>query len=213
MSRVRKRVSGVFLGAALLSFTAGAETFIEAITNCRKINNKESRYQCYDRAEAQVGNVNREVAKFNYRTASDPITGQTLHTLTIRSDRGLNGRGDPIILEMTCDSTKPGGYSLTLRWEDFLESSTPNVTTRLGQAPSVTERWATNRSRESSVFAGSEEGYSKTEFIETLVAELEEGNASVVFRTTPYNDAPITAVFDFTGFLEVVAPMRESCQF
>ncbi len=213
MSRVWKRVGCVVMGAVLLSSTASAETFSEAITNCRKINNKERRYQCYDQAEAQAGNVNREVAKFNYRTTSDPITGQTLHTLTIRSDRGLNGRGDPIILEMTCDSTKPGDYNLTLRWEDFLESSNPNVTTRLGQTPSVTERWATNRSRESSLFTGSSDGYSKAEFIETLVSQVGDGNASVVFRTTPYNDAPITAVFDFTGFLEVVTPMRESCQF
>lgn len=213
MALVRNLMGSVVLGAWLFSGSAGAETFIEAITNCRKINNQERRYECYDRAEAQVGNVSREVAKFNYRTTSDPISGQTLHTLTNRSDRGLNGRGDPIILEMTCDSTKPGDYILTLHWEDFLESSSPNVTTRLGQAPSVTERWATGRSRESSVFTGTAEGYTKAEFIETLVTELENGNSTVVFRATPYNDAPITAVFDFTSFLEVVAPMRESCRF
>lgn len=213
MTPLRIWIGSVVLGIVFLSVTASAETFIESITNCRKINNKERRYECYDQAEAQAGNVKREVAKFNYRSTSDPITGQTVHTLTIRSDRGLNGRGNPIILEMTCDSTRPGTYNLTLRWEDFLESSRPQVTTRLGQTPSVTSQWQTDRSRESSIFTGTEAGYSKESFMETLLSEVENGNATVVFRTTPYNDAPITAVFDFTGFLDVIQPMRESCRF
>ncbi|WP_189611325.1 hypothetical protein [Saccharospirillum salsuginis] len=201
------------LGISCLSVTASAETFIEAITNCRKINNTEARYQCYDRAESQVSNVKRNVAKFNYESTSDPITGQTVHNLSIRSDRGLNGRGDPIILELSCDSTKPGTYELVLRWKDFLESSNPNVTTRLGQTPSVTEEWETDRSRESSIFTDTPEGYTKQSLMETLVSEVENGNPSIVFRATPYNDDPITAVFDFTGFLDVIEPMRESCQF
>lgn len=206
-------LGSVLLGACCLSVTASAETFIEAITNCRKINNADRRYECYDQAEAQGGNVNRQVAKFNYQSNSDPITGQTLHTLTIRSDRGLNGRGDSIVLEMTCDSTRPQTYQLTVHWKDFLENTTPEVTTRLGESASVTEEWATNRSRESSIFTGSEQGYTKSEFMEALIDQVENGHASMVFRATPYNDDPITAVFDFTGFLEVVQPMRASCQF
>jgi len=206
-------IGSVVLGISCLSVTASAETFIEAITNCRKINNTEARYQCYDRAESQASNVKREVAKFNYESTSDPITGQTVHKLSIRSDRGLNGRGDPIILEMSCDSTKPGTYDLVLLWEDFLASSNPEVTTRLGQTPSVTEEWETDRSRESSIFTDTPEGYTKQSLMETLVSEVEQGNPSIVFRATPYNDEPITAVFDFTGFLDVIEPMRESCQF
>lgn len=213
MTPFRVWIGSVVLGISCLSVMASAETFIEAITNCRKINNTEARYQCYDRAESQVSNVNREVAKFNYESTSDPITGQTVHKLSIRSDRGLNGRGDPIILEMSCDSTKPGTYDLVLRWEDFLESSNPSVTTRLGQTPSVTEEWDTDRSRESSIFTDTPEGYTKQSLMETLVSEVERGNPSIVFRATPYNDDPITAVFDFTGFLDVIAPMRESCEF
>lgn len=213
MRRFRIGLCCVVLGFSYTSVTVSAETFNEAITNCRKINNKERRYECYDRAEAQAGNVNREVAKFNYTSTSDPITGQTLHTLTIRSDRGLNGRGNPIILEMACDSTRPGTYDLTLRWEDFLDSSTPEVTTRLGQSASVTEEWETDRSRESSIFTDTPEGYTKDSLMETLISEIENGNATVVFRATPYNDEPITAVFDFNGFLEVIQPMRESCRF
>ena len=213
MTLFRVWVGSVVFGIGCLSVTASAETFIEAITNCRKINNTEARYACYDRAEAQAGNVKREVAKFNYQSTSDPITGQTVHKLSIRSDRGLNGRGNPIILELSCDSMKPGTYDLVLLWKDFLNSSNPEVTTRLGQTPSVTERWATDRSRESSIFTDTPEGYTKQSFMETLVSELENGNSSIVFRATPYNDNPITAVFDFTGFLDVIQPMRESCRF
>lgn len=203
------------LGLAQLTAVASAETFIEAITNCLKINSQERRYQCYDAAESErsMGNVEREVAKFNYEANSDPITGQTLHTLSIRSDRGLNSRGDPIILRMTCDSTRPGEYMLRLQWGDFLESSNPEITTRLGQENSVTGSWETDSRRETSILAGSEAGYTKTEFIDSLVEQVDSGNQSVVFRTSPYNADPITAVFDFTGFLDVLQPMRESCRF
>lgn len=198
---------------ACLSTTLLAETFVESISNCRELNNREQRYACYDEAEANSGNVQLEVAAFNYEASSDPLTGQTEHQLSIRSAQGLNGRGDPIVLLWQCDSTVPGQYRLTLRWEDFLPSGRPEVTTRLGQLTPVTGRWQAGRYRESSILDGSETGFTQAEFIIRLAEQVSAGNTTVVFRTTPYNDDAITAVFDFTGFIEVIEPMRQSCRF
>ncbi|PTY36850.1 hypothetical protein BGP77_06065 [Saccharospirillum sp. MSK14-1] len=195
------------------STAALAETFVEAISNCRELNNRERRYACYDDAEAYSGNVQREVAAFNYEATSDPLTGQTEHQLTIRSAQGLNGRGDPIVLLWQCDSTAPGRYTLTLRWEDFLPSGRPEVTTRLGQQAPVTGRWQAGSYRESSILDGPDTGFTLTEFVTQVAAQIDAGHTTMVFRTRPYNDDPITAVFDFTGFTEVVEPMRQSCRF
>ena len=190
-----------------------AETFVESISNCRELNNRERRYACYDDAEANSGNVQLEVAAFNYEASSDPLTGQTEHQLSIRSAQGLNGRGDPIVLLWQCDSTEPGQYTLTLRWEDFLPSGRPQVTTRLGQQAPVTGSWQAGSFRESSILDGPDTGFTQAEFVTQVAQQVDAGNTTVVFRTTPYNDDPITAVFDFTGFTEVIAPMRESCRF
>lgn len=199
----------------LMMITTGlfAETFVESVSNCREINNREQRYACYDEAEANSGDVQLELAAFNYEASSDPLTGQTEHRLSIRSVQGLNGRGDPIVLEWQCDSTVPGEYVLILNWEDFLPSNRPEVTTRLGKLAPVTGLWQAGRYRESALLQGNETGFSQTEFVAQLSDQVSAGNTTVVFRTTPYNDDPITAVFDFTGFLEVIAPMRESCRF
>lgn len=202
---------GVMLTAVVAS--VAAETFVDAISNCRELNNRERRYACYDEAEAYSGDVQLQIAAFNYEAKSDPLTGQTEHLLSIRSAQGLNGRGDPIVLDWQCDSTEPGQYTLTLRWEDFLPSTRPEVTTRLGQMAPVTGRWEAGRYRESSILSGTDSGFTQAEFVAQLVAQVEAGNTTQVFRTTPYNDDPITAVFDFTGFLEVIEPMRQSCRF
>lgn len=214
MSMVRIIQKALVVGAITVSAAPVlAESFTELIMNCREIENRDRRYQCYDTAEASAANVNREVGDFNYQARTDPITGQIVHTLTIRSNRGLNSRGNPIIFELSCDSTRSGRYQLRLRWRSFLESRTPQITTRLGEQPSVTGTWDTDRRRETAILAGEESGYSKQEFIATLTDEVEAGNTTVVFRTRPYNAEPITAVFNFNGFLEVVRPMRESCDF
>lgn len=201
------------LALVLASTLVFAETFVESISNCRELNNRERRYACYDEAEANSGDVQLEVAAFNYQANSDPLTGQTEHQLSIRSSQGLNSRGDPIVLQWQCDSTEPGAYTLTLQWEDFLPSGRPEVTTRLGQLAPVTGNWLAGRYRESSILDGSDTGFSLAEFVTQAAQQVAAGNTTVVFRTTPYNDDPITAVFDFTGFTEAVEPMRQSCRF
>lgn len=213
MIKARVLMVALIFGLTQWAAPVAADSFAEAISDCRKINNKERRYQCYDAAESAAASVRREVGNFNYQAKSDPVSGQTIHTLSIRSSRGLNSRREPIILELTCDSTRPGEYNLRLHWGNFLESSEPEVTTRIGDQPAVTGTWETDRRRETAILPGKKSGYTKQQLIETLVDEIAAGNSNVVFRTKPYNAEPITAVFNFTGFLEVVEPMRNSCRF
>ncbi len=207
---------GLAAGALLAATGSQAETFAETILECRILTDREQRYQCYDDAEqqqAEAQRVTRDVGKFDYESTSDPITGQTEHSVFLRSDRGLNRRRNPIELELTCDSTEPGDYRLVLNWGEFLPSTEPEVTTRIGQGESVTGTWQTGRFRERTIFPGAESGFTKVELINELEAEAEAGNTTLVFRTTPYNYTPITAVFDMTGFTDVIQPMRSSCQF
>lgn len=205
---------GLVAGSLLVATASQAETFAESIQECRSITSQAQRYQCYDNAEqAAVQNVTRDVGKFNYESTSDPITGQTVHSLSLRSDRGLNRRRNPIEFELTCDSTRPNDYQLVLNWGEFLPSTSPEVTTRIGQGESVTGTWSTDRFRERTIFTAGSSGFSRTGLIDTLETEVAAGNATLVFRTTPYNYTPITAVFDMTGFTDVIGPMRSSCQF
>lgn len=207
---------GLAAGALLAAAASQAETFAESILECRALTDQDQRYECYDEAEqrqAEAQKVTRDVGKFDYESVSDPITGQTEHSVFLRSDRGLNRRRNPIELELTCDSTRPGDYRLVLNWGEFLPSTKPEVTTRIGQGDSVTGSWQADRFRERTIFPGPESGYSKAELVNELEAEAEAGNTTLVFRTTPYNYTPITAVFDVTGFTDVIQPMRASCQF
>lgn len=203
-------------GGLTIASVSQAETFAESIQECRSLTDQQQRYQCYDDAEqvqAEARSVTRDIGKFDYESISDPITGQTEHSVFLRSDRGLNRRRNPIELEMTCDSTVAGDYQLVLNWGEFLPSTRPEVTTRIGQGESVTGTWQTDRFRERTIFPGAESGFSKVDLVNQLENETEAGNATLVFRTTPYNYSAITAVFDMTGFTDVIEPMRTSCQF
>ncbi|MCH8532855.1 MAG: hypothetical protein LAT65_18545 [Saccharospirillum sp.] len=201
------------VGLSWFSTQAIAQSFADAVAQCRQISNQAARYACYDNIETGPSNQRRDVGKFNYQSTFDPITGQAQFKLSIRSDRGLNPRGNPIILEWSCDSTQPGDYRLELIWQSFLESANPEVLTRIGDADPVVGRWQAGRLRETSLFQDVVTGFGKSEFVDALLAQIDSGNTSLVFRTQPYNRAPITAVFDFSGFDELVLPMRESCQF
>lgn len=209
-------IMGLATGGLMTATVSQAETFAESIQECRSLTNQTQRYQCYDDAEqalAEAQSVTRDIGKFDYKSITDPITGQTEHSVFLRSDRGLNRRRNPIELELTCDSTRPSDYQLVLNWGEFLPSTEPDVTTRIGQGDSVTGTWRTDRFRERTIYPGSEAGFSKVELVNQLQAEADAGNATLVFRTTPYNYAAITAVFDMTGFSDVIEPMRASCQF
>lgn len=201
------------VGLSWLSTQALAQSFAEAVEQCRQISNQAARYACYDNIETGPSNQRRDVGKFNYQSTFDPITGQAQFSLSIRSDRGLNPRGNPIVLEWSCDSTQPGDYRLELIWQSFLDGANPEVLTRIGDADPVVGRWVAGRLRETSLFQGDGTGFAKTEFVDVLLGQIERGNTALVFRTQPYNRPPITAVFDFSGFDELVQPMRESCQF
>lgn len=209
-------ILGLASGGLMTASVSQAETFAESIQECRSLTEQAERYQCYDEAEqvlVEAQSVTRDIGKFDYESISDPITGQTEHSVFLRSDRGLNRQRDPIELELTCDSTRPSDYQLILNWGEFLPSTEPEVTIRIGQGESVTGNWRTDRFRERTIFPGNKSGFSKVDLVNQLESETEAGNATLVFRTTPYNYTPITAVFDMTGFTEVIAPMRTSCQF
>jgi hypothetical protein len=204
----------ITLGSLLAAPGIGAETFAESIQQCQTNTNQNQRYRCYDQAEqALVQNVNRDVGKFSYESTTDPVTGQTLYTVFLRSDLGLNRRGNPVELKITCDSTQHNDYQLVLSWGEFLPSTQPEVTTRIGQGNPVTGTWYTDRFRQSTVFAGGQSGFSKIDFIDQLEAQVEAGNPTLVFRTTPYNYTAITAEFNMAGFVDVIEPMRASCKF
>ncbi|MHA7880782.1 MAG: hypothetical protein ACX931_13385 [Saccharospirillum sp.] len=201
------------VGVTALAGPVLAQSFADAVQQCREISNQAARYACYDSIERETANERRDVGKFNYESTFDPITGEEQFQLTIRSDRGLNPRGNPIVLEWRCDSTQPGDYRLELIWQSFLNSANPEVLTRIGDEDPVIGRWQAGRLRETSLFEGGDTGFGKTEFVDALLDQIDSGNATLVFRTQPYNRSPITAVFDFSGFPDLIQPMRESCQF
>ncbi len=209
-------IVGLVAGGMMTAPVSQAESITEAIQACRSVAEQTQRYQCYDDAEQALPSaesVSRDIGKFDYESTSDPITGQTEHAVFLRSDRGLNRRRNPIEMELTCDSTRPGDYQLVLNWGEFLPSTSPEVTTRIGQGGSVTGTWQTDRFRERTIFSGVESGFSKVDLVNQLEAEVKAGNATLVFRTTPYNYSAITAEFDMTGFSDVIEPMRTSCRF
>ena len=112
---------------------------------------------------------------------------------------------EPISLIARCQSNTTEVY---IDWHDFLgddefgnpRSSRKRVTYRFPPADAETEMWGVSTDNDSTFVARA------IPFLHTMVE-----SKRLVMQTTPYNEAPITAIFDLTGVADALAPVAETC--
>lgn len=133
----------------------------------------------------------------------DPLTGKPKATALLRATSGKARSGLPIVLLIRCADDKTDVW---ISWRDFLDSDDRVVvTTRLGAGTASDDYWDNSTDKTSTFFPGSNENH--IAYVKALL-----GESQLVARTTPYNESPVTAVFDLTGIDKAVAKIREACE-
>ena len=138
--------------------------------------------------------------------STNPLDDSTTVVAVLNATEGVGGVGsEPISLIARCQSNMTEVY---IDWHDFLgddelgspRSSRKRVTYRFPPADAETETWGVSTDNDSTFVARA------IPFLRAMV-ESEQ----LVMQTTPYNEAPSTAIFDLTGTRSALEPVAQTC--
>lgn len=135
----------------------------------------------------------------------NPVDDSKTRRALLIADEGKNSRGDAISLTIRCKSNTTELY---VNWNDYLGDDSHDVyddwkyvTVRVGDEKAHQERWSLSTDNNATFTRGSPI---------TLIQKMLKAKR-LVLQTTPYNENPITAVFDLTGIEKAVTPIAEEC--
>src|SRR5690606_25621483 len=138
-------------------------------------------------------------------TDTNPIDDSKTVTAILPASQGESRFGGPVGLVVRCKSNATEMYA---NWHEFLGDDSNSVydefklvTVRVGDEPAREERWHLSTDRQGTFTPGSPIPLLKR----MLSAER------LVLQTTPYNENPITAVFELEGIQDALAPIAETC--
>lgn len=190
--------------ALTLSAAAKADVTKEIATCAVKAGDLE-RLSCYDSLAKRNGlngpqNVTTPtsgVGKWDVSEKINPIDDSKTVTLMLTSDSGQNKWRKPIVLIARCLSNETEVFIV---WNDYL-GRTANVLTRIGSEEAATKSWALSTDSKATFYPDVD-----VSFLKSLMKA-----DKFVAQVTPYNDNPITAVFDTSGLKNALKPLRATC--
>ncbi|GJL65168.1 MAG: hypothetical protein NPIRA05_01390 [Nitrospirales bacterium] len=127
----------------------------------------------------------------------NPIDDSTTVTLVLVADSGQSSFNRPIVMVARCRSNDTDFY---FDWNDYLGSEA-NVLTRIGTNEAQTNRWSMSTDSQATFHPR------PVQFLNELI------NADrLVAQITPYNESPVTAIFNLAGISNAIQPLRETCE-
>lgn len=138
------------------------------------------------------------VPKWTISESTNPLDDSPTVVLRLEASTGSSRLGERPSLILRCMQNETDVY---VNWNDYLGSDAISVTSRLGRAESQTSRWGLSTDNTSTFYPGR-----TTAFIREIAAV-----DTLVLNTTPYNESPVTAVFDVRGLSAELAPLQRAC--
>ncbi|MBC7003706.1 hypothetical protein BIZ37_14170 [Photobacterium sp. BZF1] len=198
-------IKEVLLGAfALLSTSVLSAGMDKEIASCAVVEGELARLDCFDSLAKQykldkpqnVGAKLTETGHWNVSETVNPIDDSKTVTLVLDASSGKSRWKDKIYFVARCQSNKTDVY---IGWNDYLGSEA-SVLTRIGSNKAVTSKWYLS--------TDSQATFHKKPI--SFLKSMEEAN-KLVAQITPYNESPVTAIFDTTGLSNALAPLRKTC--
>lgn len=188
----------------LLLYAANTQAAINKTEFSKCANNTSSldRLACYDELAQKSGFVStvketkRTEGDWRIFTQINPLDDTKTITLSLIASNGSNILGNPISFYVRCKSGKTEVY---INWNDYLGSEAI-VTTRVGSKSAETSNWSLSTDKKASFAQNSM----------SLLRDITSSNQFVA-QITPYNESPVTAVFNTTGLKTALSPILETC--
>lgn len=187
------------------------EDLRSALTKCSSIKANMARLHCYDklanpngkqatpppRPSAQPARHSVEKGKWEVKIDKNPVDDSQTVTLALVADEGKSSFQQPVVLLIRCKSNTT---ELFISWNDYLGNEA-EVLTRVGTAPASTMTWSLSTDSQATFYPRS-----PITFIKSFM-----GADRLVAQVTPYNESPVTAIFDLKGLTGAIAPLRKTC--
>lgn len=171
---------------------------------CAVIEGDLSRLECFDNLAKTKKLDGRQVqptsiegkGKWEVNVDVNPIDDSKTVTLILNADSGTSKWNRPVFLVARCKSNTTEFY---IGWNDYLGREA-DVLTRVGDNKATTKRWGMSTD-------------SKATFHDKPIVFLKEMLTAnkLVAQVTPYNESPVTAIFDTSGMQNAIKPLRETC--
>jgi len=172
---------------------------VNELKEASKIVNDSERLQKYDQIlenngiKAKSLNVNEKLAgeirsKWMVSTDTNPINDSKIILFSLIADEGISAFGKPVCLIIRYKNKKTEVF---VGWGDYLGDEA-YVTMRIGSEKAETFLWSVSTDKTSTFY---------TRNCIDFVKRIKEVD-KVVFQCTPYNESPITAVFDVRSLSE-----------
>lgn len=130
--------------------------------------------------------------------STNPIDDSPTVILSLEASSGKSRMSQAPTLVVRCARKQTEVYIL---WNDYLGSDEIAVTTRLGKNEAQTRSWTLSSDNTAAFYPGND-----VQFVKALL-----GADTLVARTTPYNESPVTAVFAVTGLSDKISPLQTAC--
>jgi type VI secretion system protein VasI len=189
----------------VLSSPAIADISSKEYAKCTTIEGDLARLNCFDNLakekklngpQAQATTVKGK-GMWSVRVDKNPVDDSKKVTLVLDAKSGKSNWGKSVFLVIRCKSNKTEMY---INWQDYLGSEA-HVLTRIGSKKAKTKEWGLSTDSKATFHPRGTIGFIK---------EMMTAN-KLLAQVTPYNDNPITAIFDTKGLINAIKPLRETC--
>ncbi|MFW1406118.1 type VI secretion system-associated protein TagO, partial [Vibrio parahaemolyticus] len=195
----------MLLGASVLLSTNVLSAELEKeFAYCAAVKGELARLECYDSLAEKhkldkpqtVGSKVSGTGKWIVSEEVNPIDDSKTVTLVLEASSGKSKWNDKVFFVARCQSNKTDVY---IGWNDYLGREA-SVLTRIGTNKAVTSKWSLSTDSKATFHRQPISFLKNVEKSDTLVAQI-----------TPYNESPVTAIFDTAGLSNALAPLRKTC--
>jgi type VI secretion system protein VasI len=169
------------------------------IAKCAAVESDLARLTCFDQiavllAAKGAPEPNPSPVDSNWRVeiSADPLTDSKTVLLALVAD------GKNAMLILRCKNAKAEVF---INWNNYLGSEAV-VTTRVGTSAASQQQWGLSTDKKATF-------YPRNSF--QLIEELTRVDKFVA-QVTPYNESPVTALFDVSGLADAAGPFFETCK-
>lgn len=188
---------GIMLVIPGFSNPAGAQGIAAELIECSKIEATADRLACYDgMARAVEETLAGERGKWGVNVKENPIDDSRTITLYLESSNVNPPREKPVYLFLRC---RGGEMTAYITWNRALANGETMI--RLGKGEAQREYWNLSSDAEATFYPDETE-----DLIEDLMA-----NELLTAQVNPPDSVPMTAVFELSGLIRAIVPLREGC--